>query len=467
MLQKPTQFHNLEKTTNSLLDLYKKGKFKEIIRKDDELVQLYPDSTQILNILGSSHLALEYFQKAINNFKQALAVNSNQPEIFYNLGLSFHYKGNFRSALKSYKKALEIQPNYEECYCNMGMSLNELGNIKESINCFKKTIEINPFHVGAYYNLGLAYEKKREINLAILNYKKVIKLDPTFWKAYVSLGSIFLKNKKIKLSILYFQNALNYVSHNPEIYFVQALNYFKLRDFEKASLHFKKCIELDPDNQDALHLNNSLIGRNTNTAPQGYVKNLFNNYAKNFEHSLLNELDYKVPQEIRNLLKNKLSKFDSSILDLGCGTGLVGIELSRYCKYLEGVDISESMIELSKKKKIYNKLIISDISQYLEKSTLSFDYFIAADVFIYLGELDNIFSLIKNRNNKPGHLVFSTEYNEDNGYKLEKSGRFSHSNQYITSLCNKLGFSVINLKKIKLRKENNSYISGAIYNLKF
>ncbi len=467
MLQKTSHIYNLENTTNDLLELYHKGNFKEIIRKESELVHLYPDSVKLLNILGSSYLALEYFQEAINNFEKALALNSNQPEIYYNLGLSFHNNVNFKSAIISYKKALEIQPNHENCYCNMGMSFYELGDLNEAMICFKKTLEINSFHVGAYYNLGQVYEKKKKINLAIFYYKKVIKLDFTFWKAYVSLGTIFSKNKKIQLSILHLKNALDVGLSNPEIYYNQALNYLSLKNFEKASYYFKKCVEFDPYNQNALHLNNALLGLNTNTAPIEYVKNLFDNYAKNFEHSLVKELAYKAPREIKNLIKNKLSKFSVSIVDLGCGTGLVGIELSRYCKHLEGVDISHSMIELSKQKKIYNKLIVSDITQYLHNNILSFDYFIAADVFIYVGELDEIFSLIKKRNNKPGNLVFSVECYEGKGYKLEKSGRFSHSHEYITSLCNKLGYSIINFKKIKLRKENNCYISGALYNLTF
>ena len=50
-----------------------------------------------------------------------------------------------------------------------------------------------------------------------------------------------------------------------------------------------------------------------------------------------------------------------------------------------------------------------------------------SDVFIYIGDLSEVFRLIKSRNSKAGKLVFSTEHNDSSGYTLEKTGRYSHS----------------------------------------
>ena len=61
---------------------------------------------------------------------------------------------------------------------------------------------------------------------------------------------------------------------------------------------------------------------------------------------------------------------------------------------------------------------------------LDFDYYIALDVFIYVGKLTEIFRLIKSRNKKPGYLVFSTEHTEKDGYHLLRTERYSHSKLY-------------------------------------
>ena len=47
---------------------------------------------------------------------------------------------------------------------------------------------------------------------------------------------------------------------------------------------------------------------------------------------------------------------------------------------------------------------------------LEYDYFIAADVFVYIGDLSKIFKLIKERNKRYGKLIFSTEHTNRKGY---------------------------------------------------
>ena len=77
-----------------------------------------------------------------------------------------------------------------------------------------------------------------------------------------------------------------------------------------------------------------------------------------------------------------------SILDLGCGTSLTGEKNSAsHCTNLEGIDLSKNMLEIAKSRNVYDKLDHVDIVEYLSNAMLDFDYFIATDVFIYVGDL--------------------------------------------------------------------------------
>tara|TARA_B110000090_G_C12987149_1_gene295156 strand:- start:115 stop:345 length:231 start_codon:yes stop_codon:yes gene_type:complete len=53
------------------------------------------------------------------------------------------------------------------------------------------------------------------------------------------------------------------------------------------------------------------------------------------------------------------------VLDLGCGTGLAGAWLKDYAKTLTGVDLSESMVEVARKKMIYQSLTVGHLQQYV------------------------------------------------------------------------------------------------------
>ena len=174
----------------------------------------------------------------------------------------------------------------------------------------------------------------------------------------------------------------------------------------------------------------------------------------------------KCNSPISNLLK-ELDGKGKTLLDLGCGTGLLGPEIRDHCSRLEGIDLSSKMLELAKQKNVYDKLTQIDIVEYLSTMPLNFDYYIACDVFVYVGKLNEIFRLIKSKNIKPGHLVFSTEHTENDGYHIRKSARYSHSKSYIENLCEKFDYSISHFSTNNLRKEKGAFLLGGIYVLSF
>ena len=236
----------------------------------------------------------------------------------------------------------------------------------------------------------------------------------------------------------------------------------------EAVASYSQAIVLKPDYSEPKHMLAALTGETTETAPRDYVENLFDNYADKFESSLLDNLEYEIPRVIAEMII-KGSEFDflGTIADLGCGTGLFGVEINQFCEYLEGVDLSEKMLYKAEEKSVYNKLVKQDILDYLSNVSLNFDYFVSADVFIYIGDLSEVFRLIKFRNKKGGRLVFSTEDYDGDGFFLEQSGRYSHSKKYIEGLCEKFGYELRHFETQALRKEKNQYISGGLYILEF
>lgn len=131
-----------------------------------------------------------------------------------------------------------------------------------------------------------------------------------------------------------------------------------------------------------------------------------------------------------------------SVLDLGCGTGLTGEEVKRFCENLEGIDLSSSMPEQTKLKNVYDKLTHIDIVEYLYNEKLNFDCFISTDVFVYMGNLAEVFQLIKSRNKRPETLVFSTEHTDEDGFHPQQTGWYTLSKCYIESLCSEFKYTV-------------------------
>ena len=284
------------------------------------------------------------------------------------------------------------------------------------------------------YNIqGTINARLQQYEAAIDSYQKAIKIKPDYADAYNNLGNV-LRDKG---------------------------------DLEGAINSYEQALKINPHKASALHMLDALTSNTTDHPPREYVTKLFDEHAREFDHILVNKLEYNIPTILRKIMtKQNFDSFDS-VLDLGCGTGLMGVELRQYAKNIEGIDLSKFMIEQAKKKNIYNKLSQFDLIEYLSKENLDFDLFVSTDVFIYVGELSEVFRLIKARNKRNGKLIFSTEHTEKKGFFLEKSGRYSHSKEYIMGLCEKFGYELLNFDKTKLRKEKNGFLLGGLYILKF
>ena len=83
-------------------------------------------------------------------------------------------------------------------------------------------------------------------------------------------------------------------------------------------------------------------------------------------------------------------------VDLGCGTGGAGAWLKDYARSLTGVDLSENMIALARKKLLYQDLHVQSLNEYLQTSVKTFDLVVASDVLSYVGALESTFQQVIN-----------------------------------------------------------------------
>ncbi|XP_046864481.1 methyltransferase-like protein 27 isoform X1 [Xenia sp. Carnegie-2017] len=98
----------------------------------------------------------------------------------------------------------------------------------------------------------------------------------------------------------------------------------------------------------------------TASTPQQDVVNLYSKWAATYE-KVADDISYQAPVVAAEQLHEELIKYNYNqeieILDLGCGTGLVGEHLYKLgYKNVDGIDISEEMLKLSEAKGVYRSL---------------------------------------------------------------------------------------------------------------
>ena len=376
---------------------------------------------------------------------------------------------------EDYLKVAEFCKNITQKYPNSLIAWNNLGSAyrmihkyAEASEAFRQTISLNPTFPDGHANLGATFQDISAFNIAIECYKTALELDPNNAKAHNNMGTALKSQGKYEGALIHFFQAITLEHDFIDAHCNLADVYRCLGLLEKAIDSYSAALSIQPDNAVAQHMLSALKGQTTHSPPMKFVEQLFDRYAPTFEYELVEKLNYSLPENLANLIVNRAcGGAINSVLDMGCGTGLFGSKIRNYCQNLYGIDISKQMLRVAEHKDIYDKLTQTDIINFLRDSETNFEYLVAADVFIYVGELSEIFRLLNSRRRGHGTFIFSTEHNEKYESHLEKSGRYSHSKSYIERLCRDYNYSLSHFEIIRLRKEKNSFITGGIYILEF
>lgn len=489
---------------SEVLQLLEQGKLQSALIKCQNIVNNSPADANAQHLLGLIYAKDGQIQQAIKHFTIAIHLNPYDPIFHNNISNAYKITGQLPLATKHLNEALQLAPNNAESFNNLGSLYYSQGDIKRAIQQFEKAIRLNPNNWEAHYNLANCYIKQDMVLQAIGHYQTVLKLNPAHSNAQLNLAmsyviindfvsalplleiavtnnprhaelqghlaEAYLNLGQTENALQQYQKAIELDSQRPAWQHNLGVLYLRNGQIEQAKEHFTNAIKLQPDNPTAEHMLAALNASTTSAAPPEYVKQLFDQYASYYNQHMTKSLNYVVPQ----LLRQALGKFVTShtnqqyILDLGCGTGLCGVYFRDIARFIVGVDISPTMLLEAKNLGAYDALCCCNIIQTIPGVNQEyFEIVLAADVFVYIGDLAPIFSLIKSALKSNGLILCSVEDNTQNSnFILQPTGRYAHSEAYIASVCEEYGFKIETNEAITPRMHENQPIRGRLFALR-
>jgi predicted TPR repeat methyltransferase len=144
------------------------------------------------------------------------------------------------------------------------------------------------------------------------------------------------------------------------------------------------------------------------TTDPGEVAGRYDEWAESYDDDLVS-WSYQAPSVTAEIVVTRVPDA-RSVLDVGCGTGLVGKALrARGCAArIVGLDISQASLRVAEQSDAYDSLERADLQQPLDVKDNAVDALVCAGVMTYLPDVEAVWREFA-RVVRPGGIVISTQ----------------------------------------------------------
>jgi predicted TPR repeat methyltransferase len=311
----------------------------------------------------------------------------------------------------------------------LGVALQRLGDLEAAI-AELDTARLDLADSGSRFNRALALESLGRLGEAIDGYREALRVNPALFEAALNLGGAL----------------------------------YRAGELGSSRAAYAAALDIDPGSATARHMTAALDGETTATAPPAYVRELFDSSAPTFDQHLA-ALDYQTPEALGSLIAEH-APAGARVLDLGCGTGLLGAVLRSRAALLAGVDLSPAMLARARDRGDYDELVIGEAVEHLRGDPRRWDVVAAADALPYFGDLEPLFVAVRARLSSRGVFAFSIERGAaPGGWSLQSSGRYNHDPDYVAETAGLRGLQLSRRSDVELRRERGVPVAGALFAL--
>ncbi|MGH8670477.1 MAG: tetratricopeptide repeat protein [Burkholderiales bacterium] len=435
------------------------------------VLAVQPRNAAVLNLLGIVVSQTGRHDDAANLIGSAIEVDPKLADYHHNLGNVLRDQGKFEDAAAAYRHALQIKPDYAEVHNSLGLVRKLQGKPDDATECFKRAVALKQDYVDAHNNMGVTLRDRGFVDEALACFERALLLQPNQAGIHLNLGATQHMRQQLDAAIACYERACALRPDLVDARYGLAVALMEKGESERALAHFEQVLRAQPDNPEVRHIMDALRHVNTERAPVAYVRQLFDRYAPTFDQHLVEKLNYHIPELLLQTLCDARAPAagELDVLDLGCGTGLFGLQARQLSRSMVGIDLSRNMLEQARRHGVYDDLVESDLIEYLANApAASFDLVAATDVFVYLGDLSVVFEHVHRILRSGGRFAFSVEGDNDTSgdYVLHPSGRYLHAASYIQRLSRRLGFAEEHSGATPIRWHDGVPANGYIFLLR-
>jgi predicted TPR repeat methyltransferase len=376
-------------------------------------------------------------------------------------GIEHFENGRLEPARICFEKCQALTPGRPSVLGNLGVTLFRLGQWEAATTVLGQATAADPSLAEAWGCLGLANEAQGRWQAAAKALEKSLALSPRQVRLWLSLSDVSLRLGNVERALQAVDRALQEDPASAPAWSERGSLMRELHQTEEAARCFEKALALGGDPElNGYYLASVRDGDAPTTPPRRYVEALFDDYAADFQSHVVEKLGYRGFEVLLKPLLGTGKRY-RHVLDLGCGTGLCGQLIAPQADAIDGIDVSSAMLEQARKLGVYRELIHADLGEFLAATALRPDLILAADVFIYVGDLAHIFRTARRILEPGGCLAFTVELAaEGKDIQLLPSLRYAHSEAYVRRLADENRFTRVRISEAPIRHDQTAPIRG-------
>jgi predicted TPR repeat methyltransferase len=421
-----------------------------------------------LFIEGNRHFGEGRFADAKACFAASLQLLPGRASTQMNLAATHIRLGEPAAALPLLQQVLAAEPANAEAWCHQGVALSDLERREDALLSLQQALTLAADDAAvqalARYHRGITLNVLRRHDAARADFEWLVQQQPDRAEAWFRHGQTLQALGRHAEAQPAYERALALDDTLAQAWSNLGGIHKGAQRLDEAAACYERAIEHGADAELHRWYLASLRGEATpEAAPKAYVEELFDDYADQFDDHLVKVLRYRTPTVLAEALQRAHPQAFGSGLDLGCGTGLVAPLLKGRVARLDGVDLSQRMLDKARALGLYDHLDKADVVAHLLATERRHDLVLSADVVPYLGELAPLFAAVRRVLEPGGVFAFSAERAATTErFTLRASMRYAHGEAYLRELAAAHGYTVLSVQTLVLREDAGQPIDGLI-----
>jgi len=408
-------------------------------------------------------------------------------------------QGQLSEAASTLNEAQKILPGDARIFMMAGLMAEKSGNVKGAFEMLRKSVAAAPGWGPGLLELALLLARQNQFAEAVEKAEEVARLEPRNLVVLAGVIDIAHRAGHTDMAVRHLRRGLELVPgdvqlrrllardldslghhadaleawggllaqdpHDREALFGRVRTFLAMGTPAQARAATATLLELLPEDPVAAYYDQLARGETPPHQPLELNRALFDGMAEIYDQHIVRGLGYRLPKIVADQILERYPDRHLNVLDLGCGTGLLGVCLGRLDGFLIGVEISQKMLEQAARHKVYDRFHTVDLNEALAATPAAqYEVLAALDVFIYTGDVSRAIADAHRILQPAGDFYFSCELAAEEGADLvlQANGRYAHKRSHVARLCREAGFETVDIQELDLRREAGVPVPGIL-----